>query len=195
MWRTLVPAIPVVHGKIPQRAFRAPIPAPRERPAPRRSEVRWYPIHVYQHDPPSQSAAGCPEPRCLHHCRRRPVDMWTSPHPCGPARAKAVWTTHGPRRNLGAIGQHRAGAAHRLPTLSGLSPTYPQALQQAVLKRMKRCDTKIRCQQLTGQNISAVFSVGKRPTRCAQDAESAGLVADRPRNNGISGRVYDARRR
>ena len=107
----------------------------RERPAPRRSEVRWYPIHVYQHDPPSQSAAGCPEPMCLQRPRHRPVDMWTSPHPCGPARAKAVWTTHGPRRSLGATRQHRAGAAHRLPTLSGLSPTYPQALQQTVLNK------------------------------------------------------------
>lgn len=125
VWRTLVPAIPVAHGRIPARAFRAPIPAFRERPAPRRSEVRWYPIHVYQHDPPSQSAAGCPEPMCLHRRYRRPMDMWTSPHPCGPARAKAVWTTHGPRRGLGARRQHRAGAAHRLPTLSGLSPTYP----------------------------------------------------------------------
>ena len=81
-------SIPVVHGRIPQWAFHAPIPALRERPAPRRSEVRWYPIHVYQHDPPSQSAAGCPEPMCLYRRRRRPVDMWTSPHPCGPARAE-----------------------------------------------------------------------------------------------------------
>ena len=77
-------------------------------------------------------------PGALSQCvcnrrRHRPVDMWTSPHPCGPARAKAVWTTHGPRRSLGATRQQRAGAAHRLPTLSGLSPTYPQALQQTVL--------------------------------------------------------------
>ena len=40
---------------------------------------------------------------------------------CGPARAlRAVWT---------ARGQPQA-VAHRLPTLSDLSPTYPQALQQ-----------------------------------------------------------------
>ena len=40
VWRTLVTAIIGARGTIPQWAYRSAIPAPRERPAPRRSEVR-----------------------------------------------------------------------------------------------------------------------------------------------------------
>ena len=46
---------------------------------------------------------------------RGPVELWTSPLR-GPARAlRAVWTARGPRSRV----------AHRLPTLSRLSPTSP----------------------------------------------------------------------
>jgi len=75
-------------------------------------------------------------------CHKVSVGLWR----CGrvrfpadrPEPQGAVWTTHGPCRRLGAIRAHRASAAHRLPTLSGLSPTSPQALQQAVLKTERR---------------------------------------------------------
>jgi len=119
----------------PLRASRAPIPVPRERPAPRRSEVRWYPIHVSQHDPPSQTAAcvltnvlaSVPSTACGD------VDESAQAR-TGPSRA--VWTARGPRRELRASRQLLAGAAHRLPTLSGLSPTSPQAQQLAVSEQL-----------------------------------------------------------
>ena len=43
VWRTLVRAITGAVGTIPERAYRSAIPATRERPAPRRSEVRSVP--------------------------------------------------------------------------------------------------------------------------------------------------------
>ncbi|KAA6184943.1 transposase [Thiohalocapsa marina] len=48
---------------------------------------------------------------------------------CGPARAlRDLWTTHGPSRRVrGRLASLRPGAAHRLPTLSGLAHTTPQA--------------------------------------------------------------------
>ena len=47
------------------------------------------------------------------------------------------------------------GAAHRLPTLSGLSPTYPQAQQQAVFeRRSKRGATKLRATVDRSKHIS-----------------------------------------
>ena len=63
--RTLVRAIPAPVGKIPNGHSRSMNPVFRERPAPRRSEVLWYPIHAYQHAPPSQSARPCSAPTRL----------------------------------------------------------------------------------------------------------------------------------
>ena len=58
-----------------------------------------------------------------------PVDLWTRPadrpEPCGTCGQPMDRAAR--RRALGKI---RAGAAHRLPTLSGLAPTTPQAQQQ-----------------------------------------------------------------
>ena len=75
---------------------------------------------------------------CLHPRRRQPVDMWTSPHPCGPARAETCGQPVDRAERREKTITRRSSAAHRLPTLSGLSTTYPQAQQQVVFKEDRR---------------------------------------------------------
>jgi hypothetical protein len=85
----------------------------------------------------------CPEPMCSQQRLRLPVDMWTSPHPCA-ARAEPCGQPMDRVRRRWSTPHRRAGAAHRLPTLSGLSPTYPQAQQRIVFYReSKRSATEV----------------------------------------------------
>ncbi len=67
-------------GAIFDRRYEATTLAPRAKQAPRRTPVRWYPIHGYQHDRPSQlQAPSLPLARVLTMKRARP----------GPGRVRA----------------------------------------------------------------------------------------------------------
>ena len=105
---------------------------------------------------------------CLHPRRRQPVDMWTSPHPCGPARAETCGQPVDRAERREKTITRRSSAAHRLPTLSGLSTTYPQAQQQVVFKEDRRGALR---------NIVPIVDRSKHisPSPCANEKGRASL--------------------
>ena len=160
VWRTLVHAIPAALGIIPDGHSRVLIPALRERPAPRRSEVRWYPIHASQHDPPSQSAV-CALSQWVC-CDDRPACGYVDESACartGPSGD--VWTTYGPRRE--AVPRHQ-GSRWRGPqvdhTLGPLAHIPTGSTTNGFSETIEEERDPTSCQELTGQNISAYGNYG-----------------------------------
>src|SRR3989475_10132352 len=97
--------------------YEAPTLAPRAKQAPRRTQVRWYPIHGYQHDQPSQlQAPSLPVARAP-----------TMRHAANGTRAirAASWPLDsGSHINAGGEQPRRADASQRAARL----PSYPTFL-------------------------------------------------------------------
>jgi hypothetical protein len=131
VWRTLVRAIPVVFGTIPnghpgRRSLL--LEKGQLRDAVKSSGTQSTHISMIHRRNLSSCALG--QCVCINAC----ASLWI----CGRVRGDAdrperrrvdnPWTA----REAGSELKRISSAAHRLTTLSGLSPTYPQAQQQVV---------------------------------------------------------------
>ncbi len=127
-----------------------------------------YPIHAYQHDPPSQSARSCPDPT------RPPIGQR---HRCSTLGAQAPWicgrvlrTGARPAGRVDSPWTTRGRVAHRPPTLARLSPTTPPRRQQVFsFRRGGGWESSLR--GLTGQNISALFFEAASPKEIERRAK------------------------
>jgi len=91
---------------------------------------------------------------CLYQGRDRPVDMWTSPHPCGAARAEPCGQ---PMDRAEASAQNASTAQARptgCPHSRASRPHTHRLNNKLFLKRIEEEYYQTSCQSLTGQNIS-----------------------------------------